>query len=197
LPQDLIDKVRWWVELVPNRSGNLSDQFPKPIVVNYTEDAAARLRGHELEIAKRRIDEQSLPAAVWSRTAEKTAKLALVFACSRADGYAPTTIELGDVDLAVKLANWLTRRMLVKIEEHVSDGQYEALLKKVLRLIPYSGLSKSELTRKTQFLRDGRARSDIINTLLDCGYIAIETQKTATQPSIKISRLKQVSNPSK
>ncbi len=116
---------------------------------------------------------------MWSRTAEKTNKLAILFACSRSDAFAPV-IEVEDIDRAIKLSNWLTRKMLTQAGVYVTENEWEKKKKKVMRLNE-NGLTKSELTRKTQWLTR-REREEIIDELVNAGHWLAVDEETATKP---------------
>jgi hypothetical protein len=172
-PEDLIERVRAWIQFAPG--GNLGTQFPQPYIADYDEDAFDRMTDHLNGICDRRGDEDPTSAAVWSRSGEKTSKLALLFACSRgAPGAVCVSFE--DVDRAVKISNWLTRQMLHKASEHVSENEVESRAKKVLRLIE-GEMNMSQLSRRTQWLR-GKERTEILSDLAQSGYITIETKES-------------------
>lgn len=188
VPESIIQRVRWWLDYKPG-GGNLSGQGVHPIAVPFAPGAAERLQGQEMQIAKRRIREDSTTAAVWSRTSEKSYKLALLFACARAEFRPPGVVTFEDADLAVKITNYLTRQMLRKVVDHVSDNEHEARLKKVLRRIG-DEIQKNAFTRATQFLRDARERNEILRTLIEAGYVRIETREGRGRPAqwiVKVS----------
>ena len=175
MPEDLVERARAWVQFVPG-GGNLGSQFPAPYVAGYEADAIERMQGHLNSICDKRGDEDPVSAAVWSRSGEKTSKLALLFACSRGEP-GDVVVEFDDVDKAIKISNWLTRQMLYKASEHVSENETESRAKKVLRLIE-GEMSMSHLSRRTQWLR-GKERTEILNDLAQSGYITIETKESS------------------
>jgi hypothetical protein len=118
-------------------------------------------------------------AAIWSRAAEKAAKLALIHACSRSITD-PQSIELEDVEFGIALSNYLTRRMIAGCATSVSENEVEAAKKKVLRLIEASGekgLTANEITRKTQWAK-GRERAEILADLEAGGYVVVKSIAT-------------------
>lgn len=171
IPDDIIERVKWWLSYCPN-GGMFSN--PTATVVPYGLGARERIETHYQDIHWRRKKEDSTRAAIWSRSGEKAAKLAILFACSRANCSEPKEIDLIDVNRGIALANSLTKQMIRKIVDHVSDGENEAITKKVLRLIPTGqdhAVTRSQLTKLTWFLRDNRQRNEIVNLLLDSGDI--------------------------
>lgn len=183
-PESILDRVRWWLEFTG--SGNLAQDNPTPAVVPHTESARKRIQEHLTGICARRGRENETQAAVWSRSGEKTAKLALIFACSRATGAAMPRVEIEDVEQAIKISNWLTRRMLRKAFEHVSENETEGRSKKLLRLIT-GEMTLNDLTRKTQWLR-GRERQEIVQDLQSAGYVTIEQKNSGGRPVTYIRR---------
>lgn len=188
VPEGIIQRVRWWLDYKPT-PGNLAASGVHPIAIPFGPGAAERLQSQELQIAQRRVSEDSTTAAVWSRTSEKSYKLALLFACARADHRPPGVISFEDADLAVRITNYLTRQMLRRVVDHVSDNEHEARLKKVLRKIGLE-IQKNAFTRATQFLRDSRERNEILRTLIEAGYVRLETREGRGRPAewiVKVS----------
>jgi hypothetical protein len=114
--------------------------------------------------------EEPITAAIWSRAAEKTVKLAMLFACSRASGQYVPTIQLEDAELAIRLNNWITRKILLQADRHVSGSQFGQMVNEMRSLLrSRSGeWTMTEITRKTQKLKP-RDRHDILSTLLASG----------------------------
>jgi len=176
----LIDQVRFWVDL--KLGGNLYSEHPTPISATYTFEAQARFSAHMAEISERRKTEDSQAAALWSRSAGKAGKLALIFAASRCPISTTFNVELEDVDRAIAMGNWLTRTVQRKVFEHVSENETECQLKRVLRLLKQP-LTKDQLVRKTQWLRR-RDRNEIIETLVESGLVELAEEPTGGRPKI-------------
>lgn len=184
----IVERVRWWIDYVPPTKGNLGSTNFDPLVVRFTPDARARMKTHGTEIAERRMNEPIEHAALWSRSGEKASKLALIFACSRASLCEPQEVNLDDVNRAIRLSNYLTRVMIRKVFEHVSENEHEAKVKKVLRLID-GPLTMTQFTRRTQFLRDKKERFGILENLIDMGMVTTELIDTATKPTTILKRV--------
>jgi hypothetical protein len=135
----VIERCRSWLEH-KTHSGNLAGRTnyegANPQRIECDEQASERLRKHAIDISLRRKYEDPIEAAIWSRHAEKTNKLALLFACSRwTEGAAWPTINLADADRAISLNNYLTRRMLKQAGVYVSESIFETVQLKVMRVI--------------------------------------------------------------
>lgn len=175
---DILLRVRDWVDY--GAAGNLNNQSISATTLKFDADAQQRLEDHYDAIHERRVTEEPARAAIWSRSGEKAARLALLFACSR---QVEPTITLADVNLAVRLANWLTRRMARMASEHVSEGVTDAVKKRILRLLDQP-MTLSELCRKTQWIEGGRkARANHLEDLAEAGLIQFEI--STVQPSRK------------
>lgn len=183
IPDQIISEVRAWLN-TPSNDGEIDWQNPHPIIVPHSSDAIDRFEAHELAIAKRRVGESAIEAALWSGTAEFTAKLALLCACSRSRN--PLQIQIEDVDRAIRMSNWLTRRKIALCADHVAENAVEDAVKRVFRIIKATqakGIGQYELTRKTQWLKD-RDRQEIIQTLKVSKQIATREVKTKTKTKI-------------
>jgi len=111
-------------------------------------------------------------AAVWSRSAEKANKLAMLSAASERR----FEIDLKDADWAIALQNTLTRKLVSKIESSVSDNRVERDKKKVLGKIT-ERMTLTDLKGKTQFLKNAAERWSVLEELQGCGKIMI-TEET-------------------
>ncbi len=178
IPATIVDRVKAWIDLTAG-SGNLSGINPTAIVLQHTDQARARHAGHLQSIATRRMTESPFRAAIWSRSGERAAKLALAFAASRWDGAGPMPdIELGDVDAAIGLSNYMTKRLLNQGNRFVAENEWDGKVKRVLRIIADNdGISKSALSRKTQGLPE-RERDAIIKHLLNTFQVFELPKKT-------------------
>jgi hypothetical protein len=178
IPQSIIDRARWWLDLQTG-TGNLADVVPgaHPRKVDRDEQAQQRLHQHTLDISRRRMTEDPTRSAIWSRAAEKTHKLALLFACSRCNGECWPTIRLEDADRAIRLNNWLTRRMLLAADRHVSGSEFGRLVNQMRALLierPGEPWTLTQICKRTRKLTP-RQRQDILQTLIQSGDIITET----------------------
>ena len=183
-PEVLLRMVRHWIDFKPG--GNLAELSPTPKLVPHTPEAIERFSEHVRGINQRRVNEHPLRAALWSRCGEKSAKLALLHACSRAR-CVPESIIRADVDWGIRLANWLTRRLLHGCKEHVAENQTEARKKRLLREIGYGGITKTQLTRRTQYMT-ARERNEALNDLEQSGQIEVATIDTGKRPKSVVRR---------
>jgi hypothetical protein len=188
LSQSIVDRARNWLEY-RTHSGNLggmtNHEGAKPQRVHADEQATERLRAHAMQISAKRKNEDPVNAAIWSRHAEKTNKIAMLFACSRWAESSPwPTIRLTDADKAVRLNNWLTRRMLRRAGLHVAANQTEKDLLKVLRILQsQEEWTQAELSRKMRWLK-ARDRREILLSLQESGDIVAEERQTKGRTAV-------------
>ena len=176
-PESLLEQVRAWYEYQPGK--NLASENPQPWRIPYERGASKRLDAHMNEIADRGMDESEQKRAIWARVGQRSAKFALVFACSRC-GSKRASIGLEDVNRGIALSNWMARKMLRGIEEHLAENTVERDLKRVLKVIRERGpVTNTQLTAATRWLK-ARDREDIIRSLSEENSIEISFQEVLT-----------------
>lgn len=197
-PVEIVNRVRDWSEWTPPAAGNLSgpnagEQAMVPMTIRRTDEAAERFLAHSTEIRQRMSAEDDTKRAIWGRSAEKVAKMALLFACSRNHAMEGTQITIDDVERAITIGNWTTRYTVAAARLNVSNNQTEADLKKVFRIIAkagQAGMTIREVSRRTQWIKH-RERSDILRSLVEAGSVEVESRRSATQPAT-IYRVKHI-----
>lgn len=181
IPGRVLQTMQAWRQYQPH-SGNLSAlDGSSPTSLIHTPEARERAVAHQLETCRRSKSEAVEVAGVWRGTPEKTNKLALLFAASRAtiddiDSGRLPSIELEDVDRAIAISNWLTRRMLRQAGLYVAESPWQALVQKVHQKLKVGEeITKRAFTRRTQFLRE-RERGEIVRTLVESGYFSTRSE---------------------
>ena len=183
LPADLIEFVKYWTGLGTG-GGDLEDVTPQAEFVPHSEEAYKRASTHSEQINERQIEEAKTDpyrAALWSRTAEKTNKLALLLACSRCDVGQWPRVEIEDVNQAIALSNWLTRRTLAMMKKHTSESEWEKLVKRAKEKL-VNGMTMRNAKRAVKFLRPDQQRA-LWQQLTECEEIVIETIQTGGRSS--------------
>lgn len=182
IPSSIVECATEWMNLKThsgNLSGSTESEGAHAQEVYADEQASERLHQHAIDISNKRKAEPEIQAAVWSRHAEKTNKLALLFACSRwRDGKPWPTIRISDADNAIMLNNLLTRRMLIRSSKWVAENQVERDSLKVLRIIEdQPGITMGQLARQLRHLT-AKNRRDILNDLQESGDVVCELVET-------------------
>jgi len=186
VPQNLIDFMRIWHDY--DTGGEELQEFtPNPPKANTTPEAAERQWKHFEDIHSKRLKEedrdQNSRSALWGRTNEKARKLALMFAASR-QGVRDFTVELEDVERAIRLSNWSTRKMFYEAEKRVADSEFEDQKKKALQYIRQNG----QVTRR-QFVRkfgswDPIRRTQVLSDLVEYEGLREEASRGRGRPSV-------------
>lgn len=153
-------------------------------VVPWTPEARAKWRTIQQRCDDRMRelrDQGSQIAELWVRAAAHVAKLAMI----RGVTDDPTQpVDVHHVDWADELVSWSTERTAAVCAAHVADNSNEATTKRVMRIIEKAGqdgLSLSQLTRATQWLRRSE-RIDVLRTLQEGGQVQESTRATRTKP---------------
>lgn len=164
IPSSITNFVDFWLNLSCGESGF----SPEPPILKIDDDAKSRLLQHFGDIAEQRIGEHEVDAAIWSRTSEKSSKLALLAACSRSSN----VIELQDVEWAIAVANFLTRRMIALIKGNVASTDFERKVQRLLRVVKDEGnvITQRDFNRRTQWL-PAKERNEIVFQLKESGSL--------------------------
>lgn len=160
--------------------GDLSEFNPDPHKIPIATDALKRINDHIDGIDERGEGEERNANALWSRAAEKTSKLALLAACSRS----AEVIEMTDMNWAIAVTNFLTRRLVALVHNNVAGSDHERKIQRLLRSVVEAGgvLSLAELSRKTQWL-PLRDRKLIVLQMMESGTLIDVFKQTITNPA--------------
>ncbi len=166
----------------PFPMGNGSSIVPKPYTVPYANagaEATARAM-RETQIDMLREHQGTQLTGIIARLAENAAKIALIRAIT--ENPANPYITVRHLNWGMDVANRSVETLMSAVKERVADNEYEALVKRVLRVIAdagSAGIDGTALSRKTQFI-DRRKRADIIAGLAEAGMIrAMKIAKSA------------------
>ena len=178
-PLELVERIAWW-QTVQRADNNLWLTNPEPLIASDTPKARARLFRHFEEIRQKQRTEGHVRAAIWGRSGQKAAQLALIFAASRAqfDTIPEITVELQDVDRTITLTNWSTRLLVERCLTNVHDSEHQRQMQAILDAIPTRWTKQNDITRRTQRVCDRSVRIRILNDLLESGRIETRTKHT-------------------
>ena len=101
-------------------------------------------------------------------------------------------IRLEEAVWAIEFVRHFARRTIDAVERHVADTETEAHLKRlreIIRKAGSTGVTKSELTRASQWLR-ARDRDDILLTLVESGDIVTVEQETGGRKAMRFRALR-------
>lgn len=179
VPEPIVEAAGWWGAYKPgNHAGG---SRPQPLVVKATPDAQAVFDAFaaRIDIEMRMGNEVAL--SLWARTEEKACRLALVYACS-ANREQPE-IDAAAAQWACDLSEHLSRRMLHLASRWVTEGAFDARVKRVVRILTDAGgvMSASDLTRKTQWM-SVRERREVMEHLVEAERLSVRTEPTNSKP---------------
>ncbi len=187
VPADLIEALQAIVAGVAGHGrGNLATLVEGPMIVPdpYPVPMAPEAEQlfdqlDEVLTARQREAVGTNRSAVLARVWENTAKVALIKAVS-ANPQAPV-IQLEDAEWARIVVERCVTTIITEAERHIAENRTQAYHQKVLRLIQGAGergLSRNEITRRTQFL-DRKQREDILGALVEAGQVELDIETTA------------------
>jgi hypothetical protein len=180
VPPAIVEKVRRWGDF--RRGGNLSEEHPEPLTVDYGPGAAAVMKELERRGRAERKGKGDAVRALWTRTTEKARKLALIHACSRDPD--DLVVDVESAEWAARLSEYLTRKMIFEAVEWVAENPYEASRKRLLRTIRRggkAGLTGTELCLRSRFLKR-KERAEIVESLQETGEITVITEPSGGAP---------------
>ena len=164
-----------------NLAGKTADQNTavNPMTVPMSEDARARFRQLSVELTQElRASAGTACTAILARIGENALKLALIVAVGR-DPIAPQ-IDITATDWSIGFVRHYAQRTMEAVERHVADTETEAHLKRlkeIIRTAGAKGITKSEITRASQWLKS-RDRNEILETLIESGDITTAMRET-------------------
>lgn len=187
-PEDMMARVKAWTDWLPVSSSD----YPVPATLAMCDEAKHRWSQHAKAINSRMDSESELRAAIWSRVAARTMKLAIVHRAARLETEPGKTnwdfvfVERDDIEWAVSLSNWLARIACGLVSQNVHNKsliQAKAVLLKALEC--QNEVAKRELLRACRSLTAGDIQSA-------ADELGLETTKSATKGRPKVIYRKKV-----
>ena len=171
-------------------NGNLTNEYPKPLIITETPEATAALREVQQECDRRynfyEAQNEGAAKALWARAHEKVCKLAMLHGIS-GNVYNPLITEKS-VRWAWKFIDHLTQRMLYMADRYVYENIFDEKCQRAIRKLQEHGgrLSHSKLLRLLHESADSMKK--IAETLQEKGTIQVEYD-SSVRPAAKIYRL--------
>lgn len=179
IPDSILEQARAWAEFSPG--GNLATENPTPVTFEMTTEAFLRHSSYCQAIdGKIPKDGSHKPTdGLWKRARGRAASLALLFAASRQGPTHFGTIDILDVNLAIKIVNWVTRRTIYKIATQMSENQFQKDCNRVFAIIKQRPVDRTTLCNKTPWLKRNE-RNEIVSYLIERGDLIVEEVKGKT-----------------
>ncbi|MGR3732189.1 PriCT-2 domain-containing protein [Limimaricola soesokkakensis] len=170
-----------------NLMGKTADQNTAvaPTTVPMTDEARERFRLLSGELTEElRAAAGTAFTAILARIGENALKLALIVAVGR--NPAQPEIDLSATEWSIGFVRHYARRTMEAVERHVADTETEAHLKRlkeIIRAAGAKGITKSEVTRASQWLK-ARDRDEILLTLIESGDITTGMRGSSTRQAM-------------
>lgn len=171
-------------------NGNLTNEYPKPLIITETPEATAALREVQQECDRRynfyEAQNEGAAKALWARAHEKVCKLAMLHGIS-GNVYNPLITDKS-VRWAWKFIDHLTQRMLYMADRYVYENIFDEKCQRAIRKLQEHGgrLSHSKLLRLLHESADSMKK--IAETLQEKGTVQVEYD-SSVRPAAKIYRL--------
>ena len=171
-------------------NGNLTNEYPKPLIITETPEATAALREVQQECDRRynfyEAQNEGAAKALWARAHEKVCKLAMLHGIS-SNVYNPLISEKS-VRWAWKFIDHLTQRMLYMADRYVYENIFDEKCQRAIRKLQEHGgrLPHSKLLRLLHESADSMKK--IAETLQEKGTVQVEYD-SSVRPAAKIYRL--------
>ena len=171
-------------------NGNLTNEYPKPLIITETPEATAALREVQQECDRRynfyEAQNEGAAKALWARAHEKVCKLAMLHGIS-SNVYNPLITEKS-VRWAWKFIDHLTQRMLYMADRYVYENIFDEKCQRAIRKLQEHGgrLPHSKLLRLLHESADSMKK--IAETLQEKGTVQVEYD-SSVRPAAKIYRL--------
>lgn len=171
-------------------NGNLTNEYPKPLIITETPEATAALREVQQECDRRynfyEAQNEGAAKALWARAHEKVCKLAMLHGIS-SNVYNPLITDKS-VKWAWKFIDHLTQRMLYMADRYVYENIFDEKCQRAIRKLQEHGgrLSHSKLLRLLHESADSMKK--IAETLQEKGTVQVEYD-SSVRPAAKIYRL--------
>ena len=185
VPPELIESIKWWLAYQPASKEGLPQPARRLIA---TDAAKAEYKKLETAARSKHRLEADRGTQIWSRCYEYSRKLGLLHQLSL-DRDA-TTISVESARWGCKLAIKLTSRIQELTEEHISDGQFDATGKKLVRFIKLAGDAGRSLSQVSRHVRNLPRRdvTECLDKLIEVGDIVKEPRQAAKGPATIIYR---------
>jgi len=172
LPDELIAMARRWIEFVPPGSGDL---VPKPLVVPEEPAATKLLREFAYECDEHaRTSTAEFARGLWVRSAEKSRKLALLYAVSAAEVDGEPCITVAGARWGISFAKKATEFVLRGSSDHIADNGFDRLARRVLKMVRDSADGFMERSIILRAIRcNSKEFNEAIQFLTETGEIVV------------------------
>ena len=194
VPESIIAKVKGWQS---KPVFEVAGSKPDPFVLAMDSEAMARWDAHRRAIHSRSAIEDDGRSSMWSRTAARSMKYAMLSRCSRegasifnsfnSEGHA-TAIQIADVDWAIRLSNYLTRQACGLIDINTINPHKSKAEMAIMDFVTKAG---DWVNLRAIQHRRHLSKGDLVsaaNRLCDEGKILMESRPYGKREQIKVRK---------
>ena len=179
IPIELVDKVRKWIlRDVPPPEGE--DDIRSAMSCNQILIKANKLANKVFEKFSEKCYQKMLKCSsegdvsefIWGKANQNAGRIALIIAAG--ENYDNPEISEANAIYACALIEYSVVKFIEAIQHNISENQFDSEKLKIInicRQAKRTGVSKTELTRKTRFLRDRKVRESYLQDLIEAEAI--------------------------
>lgn len=182
-PQGIVEAVRAWamrssgeVQITAAPGGGV-----RPLVVKMDSRAQKVFNSfsksaHESMIAAHSASDKT--EYLWGKAFQNARRIALIVACGKE--YEQPVIGEYEAEYGCRLVEMLVRTTAISIAANVSESKWEREKNRIRSIIDASGsrgLTKTDIIRRTQWVKGARERNEYLSDLIDAGVVRIFEKK--------------------
>jgi hypothetical protein len=186
-PVSLVELTKAWAQRVvppPDSLGNLAAATTRHSMLIQTQASAMSVFRAFSQKCKKELDKNERTSPLWGKGVENARRIALILAAS--DRFDNAEICEFHAQYAVALVQACIQDIALSISRNMAENAFEKDKQRIYRIIldrKDKGISKSELTRHTQWLRDPKTRDAYLVDLQSANLIVVGNKPTKTRPS--------------
>ena len=148
---------------------------PDPMTIYYSKEAIEIFDNFEDKCLDK-ADKPTTTASMWVRASEHSKKIALILSASNFLNEIPPEF----ADYSTKLVSIIMKNTIREIIRNLADNYAEKESKRVEEIIREckNGITLSDLTRKTRFLKSRSVRKNIIEDLYEAEILNVESRSS-------------------
>lgn len=186
-PRRLVDSVAKWISFRPpdimnGGSGDIEQaKRGGSMIISDSEAATTVFNSFRDEAYDRMINAGDDTQYLWGKSFQNARHVALIIAA----GDGANEISEAHANYACGLVRFNTLQFAREVRMNVADSAAEAEKKRLYRIIDEcgdKGITKKQLTRRTQWIRDRKTRDDYLDDLAESGMIKILKNNQKTKP---------------
>lgn len=180
-PKDVIESVRGWAERTvpaPEGTGGITAVTSAFQITVPTHGLAMQVFNDFGASCHRKMiacsNDGDMTQYLWGKALQNARRIALIIAAG--EDFSDPVINEYHAKYACEFVRVNIERFRDSIQTHMADSVWEADKKRILDVVglaKYAGMGKTEITRRTQSMRDKRTRDGYIQDLVEAGLLMV------------------------